>query len=400
MGTHSPSNQQIIFRDYLIVKSQVIYNGPAGNEVIVEDEGKFYVQMTNPCLIKNGLAIKPYSIPDIVYWIKATKHTETVPLFEDYPTINHYDSVGNYFWNGIWSPEIHYLHRNVDNLCGSKSYEIVMADKVTPNPNTAYLNLVHTPGVNIKLETYTTDPVHYTNAPVTYYIKVTLDDYVYRYPEEAVYYESFTVDMRNCQVSSFWIQNQEYILYTPVEKYPYPQWTSVAAAGTDTHLGVTGAAGGVNCVNYPITFTVKWINYYETKLDISDLQGNLVWNQAGSGVHDAPSFWFQSDDLIDLDTARQTYEIELTASISIADMNPIYTESQKFELKIVNDCTSDTLTRLEESFTTFDGCVSPPCNEYTYYIGEHTDNFAYLAKQAYEYTASRPLTHQRFSASW
>ena len=95
-------------------------------------------------------------------------------------------------------------------MCGPKSYEIVMTDKVTPNTNSAYLNLNKVPGY-VDLEVLTTDPVHFTNAPVTYYLKVTLDDYVYRYPEEAVYYEIFTIDMRNCIVTSFnigsWITN-------------------------------------------------------------------------------------------------------------------------------------------------------------------------------------------------
>ena len=58
---------------------------------------------------------------------------------------------------------------------------------------------------------------------------------------------------------------------------------------------------------------------------MAGLNGNFIWNQAGGGAHDAPSFWIQSDDIIDPDTARQTYTIELTASISSSDMNPIYT---------------------------------------------------------------------------
>ena len=226
------------------------------------------------------------------------------------------------------------------------------------------------------------DPVHFTNANVQYYLKVTLDDYVYRYPKEAVYYEPFRLNMRNCIVESFnigaWVTNQEYILYTPVEKYPYDVWTHVAKAATSK-------APYTNCQHYPITYTVKWKNFYETKLEISDVSGangNFIWNQIGSGVHDAPSFWMQSDDLIDPDTARQTYTIELTASISNTDMNPIYTQTETFELKIVNNCPSDVLTNLVNSFTDYDGCASPPC-EYTYYIGEHTDNFAYNGKTAF-----------------
>lgn len=44
----------------------------------------------------------------------------------------------------------------------------------------------------------TSDPAFYTNGDVTYYAKVILTDYVYRYPDEAVYYESFTINLKNC----------------------------------------------------------------------------------------------------------------------------------------------------------------------------------------------------------
>ena len=85
-------------------------------------------------------------------------------------------------------------------MCGSKSYEIVMADKVTPNSNTAFLNLAQDTSTYVDIRVYTTDPVYFTNANVQYYLKVTLDDYVYRYPKEAVYYEPFKLNMRNCIV--------------------------------------------------------------------------------------------------------------------------------------------------------------------------------------------------------
>lgn len=69
-----------------------------------------------------------------------------------------------------------------------------------------------------------------------YYLKVTLSDYVYRYPTEAVYYEAFNLNMRNCIVEDFnigaWISDKNYILYTPVEKLEYPIWTNSAKAGT------------------------------------------------------------------------------------------------------------------------------------------------------------------------
>ena len=72
-----------------------------------------------------------------------------------------------------------------------------MADQLTANSNTAYLNLADT-GSNNRIEVSTSDPIHYTNSQVTYYVKVTLDDYLYVYPDEATYFESFLLDMKNC----------------------------------------------------------------------------------------------------------------------------------------------------------------------------------------------------------
>jgi len=80
-------------------------------------------------------------------------------------------------------------------------------------------------------------------------------------------------------------------------------------------------------------------------------------------------------------------------------MNPVYTQSETFELKIVNNCPNDVLSNIVNSITDYDGCASPPC-EYTYYIGEHTDNFAYNGKVAFKYDAAKPLSHERFHASW
>ena len=53
------------------------------------------------------------------------------------------------------------------------------------------------------IKTYTVKPVYKTNANVLYYLKVTLDSYLYRYPTEAQYYQSFNLNVRNCEVIGF-----------------------------------------------------------------------------------------------------------------------------------------------------------------------------------------------------
>lgn len=76
-----------------------------------------------------------------------------------------------------------------------------MADKTT-NTNTAFLTLLNT-GDPMYIEVETSLPEYYTNQDVTYYIKVTLDDYKDNYydgDEEAIYYEPFLLNMRNCQI--------------------------------------------------------------------------------------------------------------------------------------------------------------------------------------------------------
>jgi len=122
-----------------------------------------------------------------------------------------------------------FLYANTNDLCGTKTYTLMMADKVTPNQNTTFVNLVKGAAgfaaTEVVLQVYTIDPVYYTNTKVFYYLRTTLDNYVYRYPIEAQAYEKLGLTMRNCIVESFdfagWIANQRYILYTPVEKYTY-----------------------------------------------------------------------------------------------------------------------------------------------------------------------------------
>ena len=95
-----------------------------------------------------------------------------------------------------------WLYQNTNHLCGNKEYAIVMADK-TVNTNTAYLNLQN-PGISsMQIYVQSNSPSHKTNANVQYYLAVTLSDYVYRYPTEAVYYQSFNLNMRNCEVKDF-----------------------------------------------------------------------------------------------------------------------------------------------------------------------------------------------------
>ena len=100
--------------------------------------------------------------------------------------------------------------------------------------------------------------------------------------------------MRNCEVNGFnigsWVTDKEYILYTPVEKMPYTPWTNQIASGTAK--SPTDSNQHTSC-NYPIAYSVKWRNYYDTTLDISTLQGILVWWETAALNPDGgyPAFW-------------------------------------------------------------------------------------------------------------
>lgn len=95
-------------------------------------------------------------------------------------------------------------------------------------------------------------------------------------------------------------------MYTPTEKYPYTAWTDNPEAGT-------ARSPAVVC-GYDVIYSVQWRTFYDTVLDIT-LPDMIYWQYdpaTSSGTH---SFWVQSDDIIDPNTERQTYTIELTGTI-------------------------------------------------------------------------------------
>jgi hypothetical protein len=109
---------------------------------------------------------------------------------------------------------------------------------------------------------------------------------------------------------------------------------------------------------------VKWRTFYDTTLAVPWF---ITWKS------NLPAMWVYSNKLIDPNTERQTYVIELTGSILLTDMNPTYTEVQKFTIVIVNTCPDDVLTNVRHTFV-----------DYIYYIGENTET------NVYTYSASKP----------
>lgn len=92
----------------------------------------------------------------------------------------------------------------------------------------------------------------------------------------------------------------------------------------------------------------------------------------------------QSTDSLDLTSIRQTYTIELTATNSVTDMDPVLSEMQTFTVTVVDTCPTDDLTNISNTFTP----------TYLYYIGEDTD------EGVLNYSAVRPKVHTSFTANW
>ena len=114
-----------------------------------------------------------------------------------------------------------------------------------------------------------------------------------------------------------------YNIYTPIIYIPMPAFTEV----NDPSYIKTGTSCG-----YAITYTTKWKDYWGTVINLPSF---IQWNAANF------RYEVQSNDPADLTHSRQTYELELTASTSVADMNPIYQKTHKITLIVNNGCLND-----------------------------------------------------------
>jgi len=69
----------------------------------------------------------------------------------------------------------------------------------------------------------------------------------------------------------------------------------------------------------------------------------------------------QSMDPADITHSRQTYRLELSASVSLLDMNPTFSKTQTVTLVVNNGCALDEMT------------IVTGITDYTYYINENTE---------------------------
>lgn len=108
---------------------------------------------------------------------------------------------------------------------------------------------------------------------------------------------------------------------------------------------------GPGC-GYEITYEATWRDYYNTVIPLPSF---IIFN------YEDFRFEIYSDDTIDLDTLRQNYELRLTASVALTDMNPAYSSTQTVSLIVLNNCLHDEMT------------VVTGISDYTYYINENTE---------------------------
>ena len=299
-------------------------------EQVAIDEVEYWLEVTNPCLRTDS--ITEQTIADLDYWIKDSAVSVTFTDFEDWASTA-YSDAGT-------------------DLCGEKSYTIYHSDQFTPYAATNYPTVTDYLSYSVSGSTHTlsveTDDVSlYTNAYVTFYVRVILVDYYAVYPQYAIWYEPFRFRLKNCQVASYsWasVADVSYNVYTPVYWIDVPEFTQVP---DDT----TFSRSASERCGYTLTYTASWLNFYDTVIDLPPF---ITWNESDR------RFEVYSADPDDIDTTRQFYVIQLTASVSLTDMDPIFEDTLQFNLYLANGCLADEIT------------IQTDIDDYIYYINEDT----------------------------
>jgi len=144
----------------------------------------------------------------------------------------------------------------------------------------------------------------------------------------------------------------------------------------DTLAYVDSSVDGYNTCDYTITYTATWRNFYGTVLPLPTF---VTWNNDGSGDDDSAGgvfrFEIQSNNTMDLSgvvlnssaptnitvDTRQTYVLQLTASVSSDDMDPPFRKTSEIWLDVNNYCLQDVVTPVNS------------IDDYVYYINENTE---------------------------
>jgi len=168
--------------------------------------------------------------------------------------------------------------------------------------------------------------VYYTNSLFNFYLQVSLDNYAILNPVDAVRWEPVPINLKNCQIGDLTfsaVADVYYNVYTPIIYIQMAQFTEAS---------VTYPKSPATTCGYTQTYTTKWRDFYDTTIPLPNW---IVWNPT------AFRYEVQTNDPLNIDHTRQFYKLELTSSISSADMNPVFQKTQVVNLIVQNGCLLD-----------------------------------------------------------
>jgi hypothetical protein len=243
---------------------------------------------------------------------------------------------------------------NKQGDCGAIIMTLVDADKNPLNPSDTEITLVEASGTetffNWQINMITDDVTKYTNAPVDYYIKVSLEDYELSHPATTIY-EKFSVEFKNCMITDLDFTNildKTYNIYTTGVELDVPAFTQKVQQGF--------TRDGADTCDYEVTYAV-------TLADGSDLPDFIKWN-----FIDRKLTW-SSDRKAD----EGTWNIAVKATVSADKQSGGLEVIQPIKLTVADGCSSD--------FIAFKDYIP----DYNYYLGVVTDedsNWSYASGRA------------------
>jgi len=107
-----------------------------------------------------------------------------------------------------------------------------------------------------------------------------------------------------------------------------------------------------------------------------------------------------SNNPLDIDDTRQVYYLELSATISTADMDPPFAKTQQIQLIVENGCLNDQITNsgdYDGVYTVANGSIPDNvATEYVYYINEDTEAPSFTQ----DATGTGPGWIRQWKTSW
>jgi hypothetical protein len=236
--------------------------------------------------------------------------------------------------------------------CGAINMEVVDANK-NPLTGSPPVSLVAADGTTTLMDWQinmgTSDPALYTNAQVTYYLKVYLAAYESDYPETTLY-EAFTVEIKNCMITDLVYANivpQTYNIYTTGGEISIPQFTQVVQAGF--------TRDGETACSHDVTYSLALA-------DGSALPSFMHWNFIDR------LFTYYTDKTSDV----KAYNVVMTATVSADQQSGGFTKEMPFTITVADGCSADSIyfTGYTPDHNYYLGVVTDEANSWTFATGK------------------------------